>query len=274
MTDSRNSRPFDPPVVLASLSGQSDAAWAKAGADFAGGAMLGGIAIDEPTRAAAREMIDRDRTEFLPRDPVAFVDSQLEALDSVPIRPGWNVRTVSHEPLRAVAAVCADHDAVLEINAHCRQAEMCTAGGGELLLSEPDRLNSFVKTAAAAGPSVSVKVRAEVPGVDLPRLARRVESAGASMFHVDAMDSEAVIDAIDDATDMPIIANNGVRGWETVREYVEYGADAVSVGRPSDDPAVLSRVKEAASALLGDDRTANQSWNRVTAEPGTQQLSE
>jgi len=48
-----------------------------------------------------------------------------------------------------------------------------------------------------------------------------------------------------DATDLFVIANNGVRDDETVREYVEYGADAVSVGRPSDNPRVLERVRAA-----------------------------
>jgi tRNA-dihydrouridine synthase len=42
-----------------------------------------------------------------------------------------------------------------------------------------------------------------------------------------------------------LVANNGVRDRPTVREYLKYGADAVSVGRPSDDPRVLSRVHEA-----------------------------
>jgi tRNA-dihydrouridine synthase len=47
------------------------------------------------------------------------------------------------------------------------------------------------------------------------------------------------------ATDATVIANNGVRDEQTVTEYLDYGADAVSVGRPSDDPRVLSRVREA-----------------------------
>jgi tRNA-dihydrouridine synthase len=55
------------------------------------------------------------------------------------------------------------------------------------------------------------------------------------------------------ATDAFVIANNGVRDEPTVREYVGYGADAVSVGRPSDDPAVLSRVKRAVTACFERD---------------------
>ncbi len=42
--------------------------------------------------------------------------------------------------------------------------------------------------------------RAEVPGVDLPSLVGTLESAGAAFVHVDAMDSESVIEDVADAT--------------------------------------------------------------------------
>jgi TIM-barrel protein len=245
MSNSDQPAGFEPRVALASLSGRSDASWAKVGAAHAGAAFLGGIAIDEATRAAARQMVDRDRTEFLPSDPISFVDSELAALDDVSIQPGFNVRTTTHEPLANVAAVCADHGAILELNAHCRQTEMCEAGAGQSLLSKPERLCRQVRTAAREGPPVSVKVRTEVTGADLPKLAGRIEDAGAGYVHVDAMDSEPVIRDVAAATDLDVIANNGVRDRTTAHEYLSYGADAVSVGRPSDDPAMLSRVREA-----------------------------
>jgi TIM-barrel protein len=249
---SESDAPFEPPIALASLSGQSDAQWAKEAADYAGVAFLGGIAIDEPTREAAREMVERDRTEFLPPDPVAYIDDQLAELESAPIQAGFNVRTTSLGPLADVAGVCREHDALLEINAHCRQAEICGVGSGEALLRETERLREQVSTASERGVDVSVKVRAEVDGVDLPSLSRELESAGASLVHVDAMDSEPVVADVAAATGMTVIANNEVRDRETVFEYLSYGADAVSVGRPSDDPRVLSRVLAATQDWFGD----------------------
>lgn len=241
---------FEPRLALASLSGEADAAWAAAGADLAGAAFLGGIALDEPSRQAARKLTERDRNEFLPADPLAFVDDQLSKLADVPIRPGCNVRSTTVEPIREAAAICADHDAIVEINAHCRQPELCAVGCGETLLADSDRLATYVETAAAEGPAVSVKVRAEVAGVDLPAVARHIERAGADAIHVDAMDSEAVIQAVDEATELFIIANNEVRDRQSVREYLDYGADAVSVGRPSREPQgpVLERVADAVDA--------------------------
>ena len=125
---------------------------------------------------------------------------------------------------------------------------MCHVGAGETLLWNDDDLCALVRVAAEEGPAVSVKVRTEVPGVDLPALAERLEAAGADCLHVDAMDSEHVVGEVRDRFDGFLIANNGVRDRETVDEYLAYGADAVSVGRPSDDPRVLRRVRRALDA--------------------------
>ncbi|MFA1611982.1 tRNA-dihydrouridine synthase [Halobellus rubicundus] len=237
---------FEPRVALASLSGEADAEWARAGSDHAGAAFLGGVALDGATRAAAREMVDRDREEFLPADPIAFVEAQLDALADAPIRPGVNVRSATLGPIREVARACADRGAIVEINAHCRQAEMCEAGCGESLLRDADRLCEQVAAAADADAPVSVKVRAEVDGVALPAVARAVADAGADAIHVDAMDSEAVVaDVAAAAPALFLIANNEVRDRRSVREYLDYGADAVSVGRPSTDARVRRRVRRA-----------------------------
>ena len=236
---------FEPRVALASLSGESDADWACAASDHVGAAFLGGVALDTDSRAAARRLVERDRNEFLPEDPLAFVDDQLSALADHPIQAGFNVRSATVEPVREAAKICAAHDAILEVNAHCRQPELCAVGCGETLLADTDRLAEYVDAAADAGATVSVKVRAEVEGVDLAETARVVADAGAAAIHVDTMDSETVVADVADAADLFVIANNGVRDAASVREFLGYGADAVSVGRPSDKPAVLARVREA-----------------------------
>ncbi|AUV82232.1 dihydropyrimidine dehydrogenase [Salinigranum rubrum] len=239
-------RESSPRLVLASLSGEADAGWACDGSLWADLAMLGGISLDGKSRDAARALVARDRSEFLPPDPLVFVDFQLAVLADTPVCAGVNVRSATVAPVREVARLCAAHDAAVEINAHCRQAELCRVGCGESLLRDTDRLCEYVTAAAEQGAEVSVKVRAEVDGVDLAETARRVEEAGATVFHVDAMDSEDVVASVADAApDLYLVANNGVRDRRTVSEYLDYGADAVSVGRPSTDPRVLQRVREA-----------------------------
>lgn len=239
--------PFEPAVAVASLSGEANAEWASAVEEHVGAAFLGGISLDSATRKAARALVSRGRQEFLPADPFAFIDSQLSLLDTVSVRPGFNLRSATVSPLEQAAAVCADHGAIAEINAHCRQPEMCAVGCGESLLRDSERLRDYVATAADTGAEVSVKVRAEVSGVDLRSVGAAIEQAGGSMVHIDAMDSEPVVGRVADAVEIPVVANNGIRDRETTHTYLDHGADAVSVGRASDDPAVLSRVATAVS---------------------------
>jgi len=263
--------PSPPFLVAASLSGAADADWARDAAPHVDAAILGGIALDSASRAAARDLVARDRSEFLPADPLAWIDRQFDRIAASPLTPGVNVRSATVGPVREAAAVCAERGAVCEVNAHCRQPELRAVGCGETLLRDTDRLAEYVAAAAETGATTSVKVRAEVDAGDLVAVADAVAAAGADWLHVDAMDSEAVVDDLtaDRSTgeterprdDLTVIANNGVRGRETVAEYAAYGADAVSVGRPSERPAALSRVADAVGAwregtLLADGSTA------------------
>ncbi len=242
---SRETVPFAPAVAIASLSGEADARWASAVDEYIGAAFLGGISLDTASRAAARDLVRRGRNEYLPEDPFSFIESQLDAIESVSVRPGFNLRSATVQPLERAAQICADRGAIAEINAHCRQPELCEAGCGEALLAEPERLQNYVATAAATGADVSVKLRTELSDVDLKATARLIQNAGGSMIHVDAMDSEPMVGTIAEATDIAVIANNGVRDRDTAYTYLEHGADAVSVGRPSNDPEVMSRVAAA-----------------------------
>ena len=63
-------------LLAASLSGVADAAWGRAVASHVDCALLGGLALDGPTREAARAMVARDREEFLPDDPVAWAERE------------------------------------------------------------------------------------------------------------------------------------------------------------------------------------------------------
>lgn len=236
---------FTPRVALASLSGEADATWAKNGAVDAGAAFIGGVSLDTATRDAARRLVDRGRCEFLPPDPIAFITAELDALADVTITPGVNVRSTTVQPVRTVGRRCAEYNAILEINAHCRQDEMCTVGAGESLLQDNrrDRLHELIRAGRAGGAPVSVKVRAGIDNVDLAVIARTVADAGGEIIHVDAMDTEVSIERIATAApELFIIANNNVRGHESVREYYKYGADAVSIGRPSTNQHIRRRV--------------------------------
>ncbi len=248
MTDRDNRASFAPRLAAASLSGESDAAWVRSLTDHVGCAFIGGVSIDDRTQAASAALVDRDRREFLTEDPIEFINDQLRSLSETETAIGVNVRTTQVDRLREAAAACQSHDVILEVNAHCRQPELTAIGCGESLLADTDRLERYVAAAAEMGATVGVKARAEVSGVNLGDVAAAVESAGGSILHVDAMDSPEMIATVADKTDLFVIANNGVRDRETAYEYLRLGADAVSVGRPTRQPARLSSIRTAVDA--------------------------
>ncbi|MFC7202326.1 tRNA-dihydrouridine synthase [Haloferax namakaokahaiae] len=243
-----------PRVAVASLSGESDADWARAAEPYVDAAVLGGIALDEESQRAAQRLVARGRSEFLTDEPIDFLDSQLAAVTDLDLFVAVNVRATSADPVREASRVCANYGAGIEINAHCRQAELCEIGCGEALLRDTERLCEYVEAAAESGAPVGVKVRTEIEGVDLSKLAPKLADVGATWLHVDAMDSESVVaDVADTAPDLFLVANNGVRDRKTVHEYLDHGADAVSVGRPSDNPTVLERVRDATAEWFDGD---------------------
>jgi len=107
---------------------------------------------------------------------------------------------------------------------------MIDAGCGEYLLHTPEKLCAIVSALAAEGVTVSVKTRAGV--VDDRELARMIWKAGASILHVDLMDTgHTKVRQIRNSCPLIIIANNGVSSPDKMMDYFSHGADLVSVAR-------------------------------------------
>lgn len=232
---------FEPRLALSSMSGESNVEWARARDEWIGGAFLGAFNLDEETRSASREMVARGRTEFLPDRPFEFLEDQLDLSDEIDCLVGANVRTVSPGRIHRAGELCVQHEAVLEINAHCRQPEMVNIGCGQQLLRNPERLRDYLQAGRESGALVSLKGRFEVEDVDSVEILNRAIEWGADILHVDAMDSEPLIAELEAPF---ILANNGVRRARHVREYARYGADGVSVGR-ANNPDFLETLSKA-----------------------------
>lgn len=245
---------FQPRLALASMSGDSNAEWAKVRSKWVGAAFLGAFNLDEETLGAASEMVGRGRTEFLPDDPWRFLNRELEKSHELDLVVGANVRSVEPERIHRAGRICAEYGCLLEINAHCRQSEMVDIGCGQQLLRSPQRLRDYVQAAAESDVLVSLKGRFEVDGADPVDTMNRAVEWGADIIHVDAMDSEPLVAEIEAPF---LIANNGVRNRKDVEEYFGFGADAVSVGRANNEPFLkkLSRVVD----QLTDDRSVMRS---------------
>ncbi len=121
---------------------------------------------------------------------------------------------------------------------------MIEAGCGEYLLTNPQKLLSYVQALKITGVMVSVKIRAGVAPNDA-ELARLLWKAGADIIHVDLMDfGQTKLRDIRNACPVFLIANNGVTDFEKAKEYFAHGADMVSLARKS-DVKTLSAISQA-----------------------------
>ena len=97
-----------------------------------------------------------------------------------------NLRAMTPDPIIEVSRL--KNVDVVEINAHCRQPEITDLGCGQALLKNPSHLEKFTREVVKKAKSkVSVKIRANVPGVDEIRTVKAIDNADADYIHVDAM---------------------------------------------------------------------------------------
>ena len=156
------------PIALASMAGINDSKFASRFKN-AGLIILGGYNLDEQTNEAARKEMERGRKEFVSSEPMKFLEAELEATKGF-TTVAVNVRAASLEPFLEAARLAKKFDAILEINAHCRQPEMTKLGVGEALLKDIPRLCEYAREIKKTGVVLSVKTRANV--VDDVELAR------------------------------------------------------------------------------------------------------
>jgi len=147
-----------------------------------------------------------------------------------------NLRSITPEPIVEISKIKSVD--VVEINAHCRQSEITDLGCGQALLQDLDHLEKFTREVVQKAKSqVSVKIRANVPGVDELKIARAIENTNADYIHVDAMKpgfncaDYDIIKSISQETSLFLIGNNSIRDLESARKMLAAGADGISIAR-------------------------------------------
>ena len=223
------------PVAIASMAGIVDAAYVLERKKHIGAAFIGGYSIDKPTmEAAAAIAASGDRKEFLYTDPVEELTQQIKKLKTSTVLPGINLRGCSPQSFASLADALGD-SVVYEVDAHCRQEPMVTAGAGEYYLRKPKDLVAVVKALKAKDVTVSVKMRVGISADDR-QLVRQLWGAGADILHVDLMDAgSAKLRQIRNSCPLVIIANNSINTFDRMREMLSHGADLVSLARKSDE---------------------------------------
>ncbi len=216
------------PLVLASVAGLTDSSFAASRS--VGLAILGGYNADTATIEAARRLIKKGRSEFAYEQPRSVIENELSVMKTTDIAAAVNVRSATLEPMLEIAECVRDRDAILELNAHCRQPEMQAVGVGQRMLSDLDKLERWIRELKQTDVTLIVKVRAGV--TDDIVLTKTIDRAGADAVHIDTMDMGAkLIKKVRDQTSLKIIANNSIVDYTSAHKMLSMGADLVSVAR-------------------------------------------
>ncbi|MBR0271109.1 MAG: tRNA-dihydrouridine synthase [Methanobrevibacter sp.] len=200
---------------------------------------LGGYSLDEKTIEASRKIIERGRKEFHFEidEVIPHIESEVNLIKNKypDIRVSANVRSTVPEPI--IEASKIEKLDIIEINCHCRQDEITAIGCGQEMLKRPDLSDYISQIVDGAESEVSVKIRANVEGIDTLDIAHKIEDAGADYLHLDAMDPN-VFDAdwkllrnVCGNTDIKVIGNNSIDSAEKIQKMYDCGVYGFSIAR-------------------------------------------
>lgn len=202
-------------------------------------ATLGGYSLDAPTIEASKKIIARGRKEFdFPLDVIfSHIESEVASIKKIhsDVKVSANVRATSPQPIIEVGKI--KNLDIVEINCHCRQNEILDIGCGQEMLKRQDLGDFISQVVNHVDCEVSVKIRANVEGVNTLDVARIIDDAGADYLHIDAM-KKGVFDAdynllreICNNVNIQVIGNNSVNSISNAKKMIETGVNGFSIAR-------------------------------------------
>ena len=202
-------------------------------------ATLGGYSLDEPTIEASKKIIERGRKEFdFPLDEIfTHIENEVNSIKKVHgnVKVSANVRSTTPQPIIEVGNI--ENLDIVEINCHCRQDEIVAIGCGQEMLNRADLKNFISQVVDNVRSEVSVKIRANVDGIDTLKIASLIEDAGADYLHIDAM-KKGVFEAdwellrkICNNVNIKVIGNNSVNSRANLEKMIDTGVDGFSIAR-------------------------------------------
>ena len=202
-------------------------------------ATLGGYSLDEPTIEASKKIIERGRKEFdFPLDEIfTHIENEVNSIKKVHgnVKVSANVRSTTPQPIIEVGNI--ENLDIVEINCHCRQDEIVAIGCGQEMLNRADLKDFISQVVDNVGSEVSVKIRANVDGIDTLKIASLIENAGADYLHIDAM-KKGVFEAdwellrnICNNVNIKVIGNNSVNSRANLEKMIDTGVDGFSIAR-------------------------------------------
>lgn len=200
---------------------------------------LGGYSLDTSTIKASKKIIERGRKEFdFSLDEIfAHIENEVNSIKSLhsDVKVSANVRATTPQPIINVGNI--ENLDIVEINCHCRQKEILNVGCGQEMLNRKDLTDFVSQIVDNVKSEVSVKIRANVEGINTLKVASLIEDAGADYLHIDAMKKgifEAdwgLLSEICNDVDIRVIGNNSVNCEENLKKMADTGVYGFSIAR-------------------------------------------
>lgn len=200
---------------------------------------LGGYSLDEKTIEASKKILERGRKEFHFEldDVIPHIEKEVKLIkkNHPDVRVSANVRSTIAEPIIEASKI-NDLD-IIEVNCHCRQEEIIAIGCGQEMLKRDDFSDYISEIVENANTEVSVKIRANVDGVDTLETAKIIEDAGADYLHLDAMDPTVfdadwnLLENVCKNTNIKVIGNNSIDSVEKINKMYDCGVYGFSIAR-------------------------------------------
>ena len=203
---------------------------------------IGGYNTDDKTIAAGIKILQRGRNEFHieKKDLKERIEKEINLIKNQypKVKVSANLRATSPAPIIDISKI--KNLDIIELNCHCRQAELLAINCGQGMLNNPEHLSEFIKEIAKKiknNQKLSVKIRANVANIDTLAIAKLIEESGADYIHIDAMKPGKayadlkIIEKIADETEIFIIGNNSIVDVETGKKMLDAGASGISIAR-------------------------------------------
>lgn len=200
---------------------------------------LGGYSLDKKTIDASQKIIERGRKEFHFEldEVIPHIENEVKSIKTIHpnVMVSANVRSTTPEPI--IEASKINNLDIIEINCHCRQEEITSIGCGQEMLKRPDLVDYICEIVDGAKSEVSVKIRANVEGIDTLEIAKAIESTGADYLHLDAMNPNVfdadwkLLENVCNNTNIKVIGNNSIDSPQKIRKMYECGVYGFSIAR-------------------------------------------
>lgn len=225
--------------VVAPMAGITDASFLNKVIPYGFNvATLGGYSLDQPTIDASRKIIERGRKEFdFPVNEIfTHIEDEVNSIKNLhdDVKVSANVRATTPQPIVEVGNI--PNLDIVEINCHCRQEEILAIGCGQEMLNRDDLSDFISQVVDNVESEVSVKIRANVDGIDTLKTASLIEDAGADYLHIDAMKKGTDADwelltEICNEVNIKVIGNNSVNSQSNLEKMINTGVDGFSIAR-------------------------------------------